>query len=154
MCGGSRQPSREREEEEDVSSDPRQSPGTAIKPEPSARNHVIAWTGHLIAISPFTINNLVYESIVPGRTFPCPPAAMKGRPYFHLIDWLCVCADGATVCLPCRWEPGSVSQDFVMRRVLGKQQRWTEYSAPVLEYLLLVKMYLLQAKVPQSMLLE
>lgn len=46
---GNSQPSGRREEEEDVVSDPRQSPGTAIKPAHSARNYAMAcryWSSH------------------------------------------------------------------------------------------------------------
>lgn len=104
---GSSQPSGRREEEEDVVSDPRQSPGTAIKPAHSTRNYAMGFIGHPIAMSSFSINNPLYESIVPERTFSCP-TNMNGRLHFHLIDWLSICALGATACLLCRWEPGSV----------------------------------------------
>lgn len=92
-----------------LSATPRQSPGTAIKPAHSARNYGMAFIGHPTAMSSLAINNPLYECIVPERTFSCP-TNMNGRPHFHLIDWLSICAPGATACLLCRWEPGSVSE--------------------------------------------
>lgn len=65
------------EEEEDVTREPRQSPGTAIKPAQSTRNLVIAGIGDLITTSPMSINNYLHESIVPGRVFPWPPPSWR-----------------------------------------------------------------------------
>lgn len=70
--------------------------------------HVIASIGHLIAMFSSSINNPPIHCSWKALPMP-PPTNIKGRPHFHPIDWLCVCALGATACLPCRWEPGSVS---------------------------------------------
>lgn len=109
---GSCRPSRKADEDEDVGSDTRTSPGTTIQPWSQELYDIISH--HTITVFSFAINNHLYESIVPPRTLPMPafPPNPTGteRGHFHLIDCWCVCVVGTTACLHPRWESGSVAK--------------------------------------------
>lgn len=89
---GSCRPSRKRAEEEDVGSDPRPAGHLVQASNLSPGN----FTGHLIVMSPhFTINNPLYESIVPARPFMKRKATLS--PHWLVV---CLCAGSDSVSEP------------------------------------------------------
>lgn len=69
-----------------------------------------AFIGHLMATSPLTINNLLYECIVPGRTPVHPTTVHLRHEGKNTLSphWLVVFVYWQRP--PCRWDPGSVSE--------------------------------------------
>lgn len=86
-------------------------------------------------MSPFTINNPLYESIVPGRTFPCPPrtpghrhegedhtfTSLTGRVF---VRWerqrVCTAGGSLEVCLSGARDLGGSARQDRGRSLLGR----------------------------------